>query len=763
MHVDPSGYAGAYGVRYAGTALATGPSDFVLVGGFQAHYNLVLNGIGDFDFGVDATGNVSTTSDAAQAVGNTLILNAKTIHVDPSGYAGAYGIRYAGTALATGPSDFVLVGGLQADYNLVLNGIDDFDFAVDAAGSVSTTSDAAHGVGDTLAFNAGTIQVDPDGFAGTYSIRNAGVPIAAGLRDVVLVGGLQANYELIVTGVDSFQFAVDAAGLPDPSSIPVTVAPDTYTFLLSAVPTIVVNAADDVDDGVVDAAHTSLREAINLANSTVGVEERIIFGIPGAGAHTIGLTSALPTVTDPVTIDGTTQPGYAGSPIVEVDGAAVAGTVLTITASDSSVQALAVKNASGVAVRLSGGSGNDLSNLDLSWTGTGTSGRGIELIHSSENTVVDVTATNRRIGIYLAGTSGDNTIEGNHLSGASYAAISASLNSGQGNGYFGNDLSNSGSGYFALAISSDPLLEVSGNDFSNSTNGIQLLNMEYIDVSPDAGPGQVAIDVSTVTGTGLSLREVHHSSIHGLDLSWAGADTSGKGIELLYSSDNLIENVTATNRRTGMYLAGGAGDNTIQGNDFSWSGFDAISAAQNTGGHGNRYLGNDLSHAAHEGPVGYYALNIAHDTQFEIASNDLSESANGLQLAFMDDIDVSPDPTLPEQRKVVIDVSSVRGAGLRLRDVTNSRVQDLDLSWSGADASGKGIELVYSSGNVIENVTATNRRTGMYLAGGPVTTRSRETTFHGLALTPSQLLRTQEGTVTGIWATTCPMQPMKAQ
>ena len=42
---------------------------------------------------------------------------------------------------------------------------------------------------------------------------------------------------------------------------------------------------------------------------------------PGSWAAAIPLQSALPNLNDPVVIDGTTQPGYNGSPLIEIDGA----------------------------------------------------------------------------------------------------------------------------------------------------------------------------------------------------------------------------------------------------------------------------------------------------------------------------------------------------------------------------------------------------------------------------------------------------------
>src|SRR4029077_2829630 len=64
-----------------------------------------------------------------------------------------------------------------------------------------------------------------------------------------------------------------------------------------------------------DAGAGSLRTAITNANAAAG-NDTIVFNIAGAGAHTISLTTALPTITDTVILDATTQSGYAaGSPV----------------------------------------------------------------------------------------------------------------------------------------------------------------------------------------------------------------------------------------------------------------------------------------------------------------------------------------------------------------------------------------------------------------------------------------------------------------
>src|SRR5439155_1266072 len=61
----------------------------------------------------------------------------------------------------------------------------------------------------------------------------------------------------------------------------------------------------------------SLQFAILDANETPGAD-LISFNIPGAGPFTISLINTLPTITDPVTIDGTTQPGFACTPVIEL-------------------------------------------------------------------------------------------------------------------------------------------------------------------------------------------------------------------------------------------------------------------------------------------------------------------------------------------------------------------------------------------------------------------------------------------------------------
>jgi CSLREA domain-containing protein len=77
-----------------------------------------------------------------------------------------------------------------------------------------------------------------------------------------------------------------------------------------------VNAADDVNDGACNAAHCSLREAINAVNTDGS--GLISFAI-GSGPVTITLVNGSSlSITGEATLDATSQPGYAGTPIVKL-------------------------------------------------------------------------------------------------------------------------------------------------------------------------------------------------------------------------------------------------------------------------------------------------------------------------------------------------------------------------------------------------------------------------------------------------------------
>src|SRR5262245_55946603 len=88
--------------------------------------------------------------------------------------------------------------------------------------------------------------------------------------------------------------------------------------LLSFLPAQIAQAATIAVTNTSDSGLGSLRQAILDSNASVGALDTIMFGISGPGPYSIQPLSALPTITDPVIIDGTTQPGFVGAPIVEL-------------------------------------------------------------------------------------------------------------------------------------------------------------------------------------------------------------------------------------------------------------------------------------------------------------------------------------------------------------------------------------------------------------------------------------------------------------
>jgi FG-GAP-like repeat len=96
-------------------------------------------------------------------------------------------------------------------------------------------------------------------------------------------------------------------------------------------------------DTTADSGPGSLRQAIRDANSVPGMTVTIDFAIPGAGLQTIEPITSLPPITTSVLIDGTSQPGFAGTPLIEVsDGSAGSPAGLTIEGSDVTVRGLAI-------------------------------------------------------------------------------------------------------------------------------------------------------------------------------------------------------------------------------------------------------------------------------------------------------------------------------------------------------------------------------------------------------------------------------------
>ena len=93
-----------------------------------------------------------------------------------------------------------------------------------------------------------------------------------------------------------------------------------------------------------DSGPGSLRQAILDSNlATTSGTNTIDFDIPGPGVETIDLASPLPPITTSVLIDGTTQPGFAGTPLVALGNQSPGSPgPFTISGGDVTIRGLAV-------------------------------------------------------------------------------------------------------------------------------------------------------------------------------------------------------------------------------------------------------------------------------------------------------------------------------------------------------------------------------------------------------------------------------------
>ncbi|MFZ4780480.1 MAG: hypothetical protein ACOYM3_34435, partial [Terrimicrobiaceae bacterium] len=95
-----------------------------------------------------------------------------------------------------------------------------------------------------------------------------------------------------------------------------------------------------------DSGPGSLRQAVQSANLIKG--STIAFATNG----TIKLSTPLPNISKQVTIDGTTAPGYSGSPVVSVDFNGRPGLSFTPGAEGSALKSLSLVKAGSAAVTI---------------------------------------------------------------------------------------------------------------------------------------------------------------------------------------------------------------------------------------------------------------------------------------------------------------------------------------------------------------------------------------------------------------------------
>ncbi len=201
-------------------------------------------------------------------------------------------------------------------------------------------------------------------------------------------------------------------------AIVVTNTTDTSNGTLTSKAALISN---DGGDGI------SLREAMTVANADTGTDY-IYFEIAGAGPHSIALSSALPDITDTVIIDGTTEPDYGSTPIIELDGSS-AGSVdglRLISGSDgSTIRGLVINQFGGDGIEINGSDNHTIAGnyIGLGTDGVtdeGNTGRGVYIRTSTGNTIGGSTVAARNVisgntdkGVLLHADASGNTVSAN--------------------------------------------------------------------------------------------------------------------------------------------------------------------------------------------------------------------------------------------------------------------------------------------------------------------------------------------------------------
>lgn len=358
----------------------------------------------------------------------------------------------------------------------------------------------------------------------------------------------------------------------------------------------------------------SLRQAILDANANPGAD-MIRFSI-ASGERSIAPGSALPAVTEAVTIDGTTQPGFTGKPLIEINGKKIVSPGLFISGGNSTVRGLVINrfediSFEGIHLTVNGGNlieGNFIGTDSRGTVDKGNGGQGI-LCRTRANTIGGTVADARNVisgndqqGIYLLGPSATgNVIAGNFI-GTDVTGTSAIPNEFGGvfidrapSNIIGgtvagarNIFANSGSNIFSEGIIIDGIgasnnliqgnfigLDVSGKDGLGHGVGVEI-NRE---ASTNTIGGTVASARNVISKNGAGIRLFGGSTDNLVQGNFIGTDVTGTvamgnsfGVNTTSTPfDNTIggavtgaRNIISGNTRSGVDLQ--CDDNRVQGN-----------------------------------------------------------------------------------------------------------------------------------------------------------------------------------------------------
>ena len=376
------------------------------------------------------------------------------------------------------------------------------------------------------------------------------------------------------------------------------VALDTVFPTLGYIVEYPVTGAVFTVSSIADDGPGTLREAMLGANENGPSKDSIVFNIPNAGPHIISLSSPLPLISEPVGIDGTTQPGYSGVPLVFIDGAdAGAGAHgLQVDADGTEIRAIGIIGfGTGAGIRIFSGDNARVRGNYIGLTGAGLAtgnNLGIEVHgaghqiggHGADRNVISGNIT----GIRLTSDSGGATIIGNYI-GTNPIGMGAVPNV---TGIFGDDTGGHAIGGSAPndgnVISGNGAVEIAGNGilFSggsgnsirgnligvaangttalpNTGRGISLngaSNNNTIEGNTIAFNGQAGIQVNETTGNAVMINSIHSNGLLGIDAGLGTGVTANDGSAELDGVQNypvltLAQSLPGSVRVTGTFTS----------------------------------------------------------------------------------------------------------------------------------------------------------------------------------------------------------------
>ena len=335
----------------------------------------------------------------------------------------------------------------------------------------------------------------------------------------------------------------------------------------------------------------SLRAAIIAADAQAGSSE-IDFSISGSGPQTIKPPTALPNVTEPVFINGASQPGYAGTPLIILDGSlAPTGTEGLHYATGSGggkISALDIVNFNGNAIELSS-SGNTITGCYIgtdtsSDTGLGNGATGVVIDNGASGNMIggtspaaaNVIASSSYDGIDISGsgTTG-NVVEGNFI--GTDASSDTGLGNGAGVSIFGGASGNTIGGTSAAAANVIASNRADGVYISDSGTTGNVVEGNFIGTDASShtglGNGYGGLSISggasgnTIGGTTAGAANVIVSSVvsgaDGVYISDSG--TTGNVVEGNFIGTDASSHTGLGNGGYGVAIVGGASGNTIGG------------------------------------------------------------------------------------------------------------------------------------------------------------------------------------------------------